>query len=283
MTWVESLRKTIDYIEDQLPAAVSVDEAAKAAHFSSAHLQKGFAVLTGMSIGEYIRRRRLTLAAEELTKGSAKVIEVAMKYGYETPESFSKAFRKQHGISPKEARNPGARLACYNPLKIHVTLKGEKAMKYRIEERESFTAVGIHKEFSVVNNSHSNEIPKLWGEVNENGTSDQLFRLNNGKIDGVLGICLDKGNEKIDYWVATEYNGATPEEYEEITIPASKWAVFEVHGPMPDAMQNAWEQIFSEWFPSSAYEHAGTADFEKYTQDDPFSKDLYSEVWIPVK
>ncbi|RNA68571.1 AraC family transcriptional regulator [Alteribacter keqinensis] len=283
MTLVESLKQTINIIEKALPDSVSMEEAAKTAHMSPAHLQKAFTVLTGMTVGEYIRKRRLTLAAEELTRGDRRVIDIALAFGYETPESFAKAFRRQHGIAPKEARNPGARLSCYNRLLIHVTLKGEKAMNYRIEEREEFQAVGIHREMSMVDNEQSRKIPKLWGEVNENGTSETLFKLNNGDLEGVLGVCVDKGNEMLDYWVATEFKGAVPKGFEQIKIPASKWAVFEVHGAMPDAMQKAWEQIFSEWFPSSNYEHAGTMDFEMYKKGDPMSETYYSEIWIPVK
>ncbi|MBM7097593.1 AraC family transcriptional regulator [Bacillus sp. H-16] len=283
MTLVESLKQTIDLIEKALPDSVPIEKAARTAHMSPAHLQKAFTVLTGMTVGEYIRKRRLTLAAEELTRGDRRVIDVALTYGYETPESFAKAFRRQHGIAPKEARNPGARLSCYNRLLIHVTLRGEKAMKYRIEEREGFQAIGIHREMSMVDNEQSREIPKLWGEVNENGTSATLFNLNNGDLEGVLGVCVGKGNEMLDYWVAAEFKGAVPKGFEQITIPASKWAVFEVHGSMPDAMQKAWEQIFSEWFPSSNYEHAGTMDFEMYKKGDPMCESYYSEIWIPVK
>ncbi|TMW72893.1 AraC family transcriptional regulator [Alteribacter natronophilus] len=283
MEWVASLRRTIDYIEECLPEPVSVDQAAKAAHVSPAHLQRAFSVLTGISLGEYIRRRRLTLAAEELSRGKAKILDTALRYGYETPESFAKAFRRQHGITPKEARKPGAEFACYNRLVIQVTLKGEKPMKYRMVERESFNVAGIKKRMTLENNAQQTEIPKLWGKVNADGTSEQLFRLNQGQIDGVLGVCIDQGNQEMDYWVATEYEGALPEQFDQLTIPASTWAVFEVHGPMPDAMQKAWEQIMSEWFPSSSYEHAGTPDFEKYTDEDPACPDLYSEIWIPVK
>ncbi|WP_026688930.1 AraC family transcriptional regulator [Alteribacter aurantiacus] len=282
MTLVESLKRTIDIIEESLPKSVSIEEAAQVAHMSPAHLQKAFTVLTGMTVGEYARKRRLTLAAEELTRGETKIIDIALTYGYETPESFAKAFRKQHGMTPKEARIPGARLSCYNRLLIHVTLKGEKAMRYRIEEREEFQAIGIHRRMTMVNNEQSREIPKLWGEVNENGTSEKLFNLNNGNIKGLLGLCIDNGDQTLDYWVATDYIGSVPDGFYSITVPSSKWAVFEVVGAMPHAMQQAWEQIFSEWFPSSHYEQAGTIDFELYKEGDPMSEDYYSEVWIPV-
>jgi AraC family transcriptional regulator len=160
-------------------------------------------------------------------------------------------------------------------------------MKYKIVERDSFQAVGIKREFSLVNGENLVGIPKLWNEVNEDGTVDLLLKLNNGQIKGVLGVCVTnsgtQSKQVMDYWVATEYDGDTPDGLLKFEVPASKWAIFEVHGPMPDAMQKAWNQIFSEWFPSSGYEHAGTPALEVYTDEDPFSPDFYSEIWIPVK
>ncbi|EZP78266.1 transcription activator effector binding protein [Parageobacillus genomosp. 1] len=158
-------------------------------------------------------------------------------------------------------------------------------MKYRVVERDSFQVVGIKREFSLVNGENLVGIPKLWDEVNEDGTVDLLWKLNNGQIKGVLGVCVansDTQKQVMDYWVATEYDGDTPDGLLKLEVPASKWAVFEVHGPMPEAMQKAWKQIFSEWLPSSGYEHAGTPALEVYTDEDPSSPDFYSEIWIPV-
>jgi AraC family transcriptional regulator len=160
-------------------------------------------------------------------------------------------------------------------------------MKYKVIERDSFQVVGIKREFSLVNGENLVGIPKLWDEVNEDGTVDLLLKLNNGQIKGVLGVCVTnsgtQSKQVMDYWVATEYDGDTPDGLLKLEVPASKWAVFEVHGPMPDAMQKAWNQIFSEWLPSSGYEHAGTPALEVYTDEDPLSPDFYSEIWIPVK
>jgi AraC family transcriptional regulator len=165
--------------------------------------------------------------------------------------------------------------------------EGAEPMKYKVVERDGFQVVGIKREFSLVNGENLLGIPKLWDEVNENGTVDLLFKLNNGRIKGVLGVCVTnkdtQSKQVMDYWVATEYDGDTPDGLLKLEVPASKWAVFEVHGPMPDAMQKAWKQIFSEWLPSSGYEHAGTPALEVYTAKNSFSPDFYSEIWIPVK
>ncbi|MGM9986436.1 MAG: effector binding domain-containing protein [Bacillaceae bacterium] len=287
MGWVESIQKAINYMEEHLLDDISMNEVAKQANASVFHFQRTFTILTEMSIGEYVRKRRLTLAAQELVNTDCKIIDLAYKYGYETPEAFSKAFRRQHGVKPSEARKNIGKLKSYNRLMIQVSLKGVEPMKYRIVEREAFQVVGIKREFSLVDDGNIKGIPVFWDEVNGNGTDDLLFQLNNGEIKGVLGVCVDKRvverEQKIDYWIAAEYKGDTPEGLVKLEIPAAKWGIFEVHGAMPDAMPKAWKQIYSEWFPSNNYEHGDGPELEVYSEEDPSNSDLYSEIWIPLK
>lgn len=286
MTWVKSLQAAIDYMEDHLLDDLSMESIAQQANFSAFHFQSTFAILTDISVGEYLRRRRLTLAAHELMRLNTKVIDLAYKYGYETPEAFSKAFRRQHGVTPTEARKYTRKLKSYNRLVVQVNLKGAEPMQYKIVEREGFQVVGVKREFSLLNEENIKGIPKMWDDVHEDGTNDLLFKLNNGQVKGVLGVCVDKSDTKskhIDYWIAAAHNGATPDGLSRLRIPASKWAMFEVHGPMPDVMPKVWKKIFSEWFPSSGYELAGTPELEVYTDGDTSGSDYYSEIWIPVK
>ena len=286
MGWVESLQNAIDYMENHLLDDISIESIAKQANVSEFHFQRIFSVLTDITVGEYLRRRRLTLAAQELSTTESKIIDLALKYGYDTPESFSKAFRRQHGITPSQARNYTGKLKSYNRLTIQVNLKGAEPMNYKIVEKESFKVVGVKREFSCENGENLAGIPKMWDDVHVDGTNDLLFDLNNGQIKGVLGVCVDKrntGSSLMDYWIGTDHKGETPEGLLELEIPASKWGVFEVHGAMPEAMQNTWKQIISEWFPSSHYQHAGTPDLEVYSSGNPSSPDYYSEIWIPLK
>lgn len=286
MAWVESLQKAINHMEEHLLEDITIEDIALQANASTFHFQRTFAILTDISVSEYLRRRRLTLAADELLRTDEKIIDLAYKYSYDTPEAFTKAFRRQHGVTPTDARKGIGKLQSYNRLIIQVNLKGAEPMKYSIVEKEAFQIVGIKREFSCVNGENLSGMPKLWDEVNANGTSELLGNLNNGPVKGVLGVCIDNSKVKenqIEYWVAAAHEGDVPEGLSNHEIPASKWAVFEVHGPMPDAMQKAWKQIFSEWFPSSGFKHAGTAELEVYTDEDPSSPDLYSEIWIPVK
>ena len=285
MGWVESLQQAIDYLEEHLLDDLSMKEIAKQAHVSEFQFQRIFTILTGITIGAYIRCRRLTLAAQELSNTNSRIIDIALKYGYDTPEAFSKAFRRQHDLTPSQARNNSGNLKSYNRLTIQVTLKGAEPMKYKIIERESFQVVGIKREISCENGENLTEIPKMWTDVHQDGTNDLLFKLNNGDINGVLGVCVDKRSTQkqlMDYWIATEHIGNTPEGLLNLKLPASKWAVFEVHGAMPDAIQKVWKQIYTEWFPSSHYKHAGTPDLEVYSAGDPWSADYYSEIWIPL-
>lgn len=285
MAWIEALQRAIDYMEAHLLEDITMEEIARQANSSPFHFQRTFAILTDISVGEYLRRRRLTLAAGELCSSDVKIIDLALKYGYDTPEAFTKAFRRQHGIAPSEARKYTGKLKSYSSLGIQVSLKGAEPMQYKLVEKESFNVIGIKESFSYGNGENLEGIPKLWDKVNQDGTCDFLFGKNNGAVKGVLGVCVDrsKSEKMMDYWVAAAHEGETPEGYLKMEIPASKWAIFEVHGAMPDAMQKVWKQIYTEWFPASGYEHAGLPELEIYTAGNAADPDYYSEVWIPIK
>lgn len=287
MSWIESIQKAIIYIEEHLLDDITMEQIAREVNSSVFHFQRTFSILTDMSIADYIRRRRLTLAAQELINTEQKVIDLAYKYGYDSPEAFTKAFRKQHNVTPSEARKKQGQLQSYNRLVIQVSLKGAEPMKYKILEKEKFQVVGVKRTYNCQNGENLQGIPQFWNEMNSKNFDHQLIQLNNGSIKGVLGVCApntDQGQSGfIDYWIATDHVGDVEENLSALEVPASKWVVFEVHGPMPDAMQNTWKQIYSEWFPSNPYEPNGTAELEVYSDEDPFSPDLYSEIWIPIK
>ncbi|MCL1698150.1 AraC family transcriptional regulator [Lysinibacillus sp. BPa_S21] len=287
MSWIESIQKAIIYIEEHLLDDITMEQIAREVNSSVFHFQRTFSILTDMSIADYIRRRRLTLAAQELINTEQKVIDLAYKYGYDSPEAFTKAFRKQHNVTPSEARKKQGQLQSYNRLVIQVRLKGAEPMKYKIVEKEKFQVVGVKRTYNCQNGENLQGIPQFWNEMNSKNFDHQLIQLNNGSIKGVLGVCVpntDQGQSGfIDYWIATDHVGDVEENLWALEVPASKWVVFEVHGPMPDAMQNTWKQIYSEWFPSNPYEPNGTAELEVYSDEDPFSPDLYSEIWIPIK
>jgi len=287
LSWIESIQKAINYIEEHLLDDITMEQIAREVNSSVFHFQRTFSILTDMSIADYIRRRRLTLAAQELINTEQKVIDLAYKYGYDSPEAFTKAFRKQHQLTPSEARKKQGQLQSYNRLVIQVSLKGAEPMKYKIVEKEKFQVVGVKRTYNSQNGENLQGIPYFWNEMNSKNFDNQLIQLNNGSIKGVLGVCVPNTSQGengfIDYWIATDHVGEVGENLLAMEVPASKWVIFEVHGPMPDAMQNTLKQIYSEWFPSNPYKPAGTAELEVYPDEDAYSPDSYSEIWIPIQ
>lgn len=284
MEGLQRMLDSIDYIERNLDNHLLIEDIASIARMSKFHFQRMFNMLTGYTVSEYIRNRRITLAAQELIHSNCKVIDVALKYGYESPESFTKAFRKIQGISPSEAKKNSQFLKAYPKLSFQIQLKGDVEMDYKIVEKGAFNVLGKSIRTTTIGGENNRKIAAFWVESNQNGLVAELAK-NCGPL-GVIGVCMDfdKQQENLTYLIGVEKNiEEFPSEWEEIQIPSATWAVFPVHGAMPDAMPKVWERIFSEWFPSTGYEHAGGPEMEVYPSDaDPSSEDYYSEVWIPI-
>ena len=292
MDWITSMQRAIEYIEDNITEEIDYSDIAKTAYISSFHFQRAFSILCNYTVGEYIRNRRLSLAGAELSMFDTKVIDIALKYGYETPESFTKAFSRFHGITPKAAREPGANLKSFSRLSIKLIMEGGDVMDYRIEKKPSFMAVGKVKEFSTEMNSNKKEIPMFWTDCYKDGTIDELITISGQTQkpitgNGLIGWCSSKNcpqEVNFEYAIGTETNADYNNcELTRITIPAYTWAIFKCVGTMPNAIQNMWTRIYSEFFPQSEYKVIEDIDFEYYPEGDN-SKDSYiSEIWIPVE
>lgn len=283
MNWIADMNNALDYIEQNLEKDIASDEVAKASHMSKFHFLRIFKILTGYTIGDYIRERRLSLAAKDVVSSKLKIIDIAYKYGYETPEAFTKAFKRLHGISPSEARKNRKNLKAIPPLSFQITVKGEERMNYKIEVKESFKVVGITRRFNSKNGDNFRGIPKFWDEVCKSGQYAILER-NQGKL-GVMGVCSNFNMETQDFDYSIAVEGDKLEgigNYSVIQVPKLSFAVFESIGPMPDALQEVTRRIFSEWFPATKYEHADGPEFEVYLPGDVQAEDYRSEVWIPV-
>lgn len=278
--WLDGFQDAIGYIEDNLEGGIEMSEAARRALVSEFYFQRIFGALCGMSVGEYVRLRRLSLAAQELSRGELRVIDAAVKYGYDSPDSFSRAFARFHGISPSAAKEQGARLKSLAPIRLKLTLEGGSIMEYRIEKKEQFTVVGVSRRFST-ETSYS-EIPKFWDEHYAAGGGERVM--------GKFGICLDSkdvnnGAAEFEYLIADEYDPCRPLPEGCITrvIPAGTWAVFPCRGALPEALQSVNTRIWSEWLPNCReYELAGNYNIEMYTPPAEKPEDTYSEIWIPV-
>ncbi|MDF2542916.1 MAG: hypothetical protein K0S47_2634 [Herbinix sp.] len=277
MEWLQSLNRAIDYMEENLTENITCDDVAEHICLSSFHFQRTFSMLTGLSVGEYIRNRRLSLAGHELLTGNEKVIDIAFKYGYETPESFSKAFSRFHGVTPHEAKKQGTILKSFNRLMLKIILEGGNSMDYRIVKKDAFQVVTKTKYFT--EESSASEVPKFWGEYYQAGLDD--------KVCGMMGICAQakKNAKEWKYGIGCEkkFVEEVPEEFEILEIPSYTWAIFTCVGAMPLAIQNMWKRVYGEWLPASNYELISDYDIEFYTEGDNSKDDYISEIWIPVK
>lgn len=283
MEWLDSMNEAVEYLETNITEKLDIEKVAKIALSSTFHFQRMYHMITGVTIAEYVRRRRLTLAAQDILTGE-KIIDVAYKYGYETPEAFTKAFGKMHGISPSAAREPGANLKAYPKLSFHISIKGDKDMNYKIVDKESFTVVGKQRRITMVDEENFKLVPKFWKECMNDGSYEWISS-KAGKL-GVLGICKDFGKYKdeFNYMIGVEeFKGSFPKEYVTATIPAATWAVFESVGALPEASHDLTRRIFSEWMPSTGYQHACAPELEVYTEGDMSSPDYRCEIWIPIK
>ncbi|MDE1361757.1 Regulatory protein SoxS [Bacillus paralicheniformis] len=284
MDILNRLAESIDYIEKHLDQPLKHEEIAQIAYCSKFHYQRMFYMLTGVTLADYIRKRRLTVAAQELAASHIKVVDAAFKYGYNTPESFSKAFSRLHGISPSQAREKGRTLRAFPRLSFHIQIKGVEDMNYKIVEKEPFQVIGKALEVTVKDDQNKKDIPAFWNELNHNGFTDSL-KPDIGPL-GFLGVCMDF-NDQADtfhYVIGVEKTSAdTPAGCVEKPIPAATWAVFEAVGPVNSAVQATWERIFSEWFPATGYELANAPQFESYPKDgNIMAQDHITEIWVPV-
>lgn len=274
--WNEGIANAIAYIEENLTEDIDLNKIAEKAYVSSFYFQKIFNVLCGFTIGEYIRNRRLTLAAQELCSSHIKVMDAALKYGYDSPDSFARAFTKFHGISPSAAKEQGSKLNSFAPLKIKLTLEGGTMLEYKIVEKPQFTVVGKSRRFNT--ETSYDEIPKFWNEHMKSGESKIVC--------GMYGICMDNDGKNFDYLIADNYTpwNEIPEGYETKVIPAYTWAIFPCHGALPKALQDVNTKIWSEWMPScKAYKLAGSCNIEMYTPPHENPDEDYNEIWIPVE
>lgn len=252
--WIEGIIASMDYIEAHLTDPLETETLALVSGISPFYYQRIFGALCGMTIGEYIRSRRMTLAAQELSSTDAKVIDVALKFGYDSPDSFAKAFSRFHGVSPSRAREPGTSLNSLAPLHIKVSLEGGSMLNYRIVEKAPFTVVGVKRPFN--SDTSYQEIPKFWDEW--------LAQGQNRPIMGTFGVCIDMNGKDFDYWIADLYFPweEIPAGCETRLIPGSLWAEFPC---TLKTLQSVNTQIWSEWLPAlKGYTVAGDYSLEVY-------------------
>jgi AraC family transcriptional regulator len=287
MDSLKNMNGAIKFIEENLTNEIDFKEVARLAYCSEYHFKRMFSFLAGISLSEYIRRRRLTLAAFELKNNNIKVIDIAIKYGYSSPDSFARAFQHLHGITPSEARSNGHSLKAYPPMSFQLSIKGGSEMNYRIEEKEAFHIIGIKKRVPIIFNGVNPEIASMWKSLDEK-TINELKNLSNVEPLGLLsasanfseGRLEEKG--ELDHYIGAATTRECPDNLTMLNVDASTWAVFEAVGPFPETLQNVWGRIYSEWFPSSNYEQREGPEILWNENKDITSPTFRSEIWIPV-
>ena len=271
----KDIQYALAYIEANLTRDLEVRDIAKQAYLSPFYFQRIFGALCGISVGEYIRSRRLSLAGEELPSSDAKVIDVAAKYGYESPDSFNRAFQRFHGISPSAAKKAGARLISFAPVKIKQTVEGVHMMEYSIVEKPQFTVMGVSRKFHPETSYQL--IPEYWTE---------MFSQPDFPLMGVYGICIDDNGAdgEFDYWIADNYIPwqEIPAGCKSMVIPGGTWAVFPCK---MKTLQDTNTRMWQEWLPSCReYRLSGSYNLEVYGA--PCKEDqseTHVELWLPVE
>ncbi len=268
MNWIDGLQRALAYIEAHLADNLQTEDVAREACVSPFHFQRLFGAVCGVTLGEYIRLRRLTMAGEELSRGHAKVIDVAIKYGYDSPDSFARAFSRFHGIAPSAAREPGAALNAFSPLHITLTTEGGHTMEYRIVEKQAFTVVGKGRMFN--SETSYQQVPLFWQEY-LNGEDKPVC--------GMFGVCLDENSKDFKYLIADLYQPwqEIPAGCETAFFSAGTWAVF------PCTMQTLQEtntRMWKEWLPAcKEYKLGGNYNLELYAPPEQ----NYAELWLPLE
>lgn len=287
MDFLNRMNAALDYIESNLDGEIDYEKAASLACCSIFYFRRMFSFIADIPLSEYIRRRRMTLAALELKRSDVRIIDLAVKYGYESADSFSRAFQELHGMKPSFARNAEVTLKAYPRITFHIMIKGDAEMNYRVEKKEAFRIVGITQHYQGPEDDPG-VVPKFWNELHAKGTFKEILSLWNGCAPkGVHGFIKILGEEKVDYTIACISDKEPPEGMSSQLIPESTWAIFEIDGSVATAMADAYKRIFSEWLPTSGYRIAEEMNIECFPYDEQFNfnrqaPDYKFELWMPV-
>jgi AraC family transcriptional regulator len=282
MEWLERLNSAVNYIEEHLTDKVDIDKLSQIACCSPFHFQRMFSYLAEVPLSEYIRRRKMTRAAFDLQNSNEKVIDIALKYGYDSPTAFNRAFQGVHGIAPSIARQNGIALKAFMPICFQISIKGEMEMNYRIEKKEAFKIVGVKEHYAINVEENFANVPVFWQRTVQSGIIPQICSYMDREPIGVLGVSTCMNGTDFDYYIAVATNKETPAELVEYTVPECTWAIFECIGAMPTALQNLQKRIVSEWLPTSGYEYANAPDIEVYFEGNQQADDYRCEAWLPI-
>ena len=281
MDWIERLNKAIIFMEEHITEEIDYEQVAQIACCSSYHFQRMFAYLANVTLAEYIRRRRMSLAVTDLQNGSEKIIDVATKYGYASPTAFNRAFQSVHGIAPSLIKENGVPLKSFPPINFKITIKGADEMNFRIEKKDSFRVIGVSQPLDKDMEKNFEVVPQMWQAAGMNGTLQKLSAMIDSQPAGILGVSACNNLEEWRYFIAVASTQETDNTLEEYIVPSFTWAIFSGEGECPRAIQELEQRIITEWLPSSGYEYDNGPDIEVYLTPD--MQNAKFEVWIPIK
>ncbi|RQV96422.1 AraC family transcriptional regulator [bacterium] len=282
MEWIDRLNQSLDFLEANLDNKINYDEAARIACCSTFHYQRMFSYIANVPLAEYIRRRKMTLAAVDLQSGNGKIIDIALKYGYDSPTAFNRAFQMIHGISPRAARASGVSLKAFPRITFNITIKGDVEMNYKIEKKDAFRIVGVKEHYELNLEENLAQVPLFWQRTIQNGTVPLLISMMNMEPKGILGVSTCMNGRDFDYYIAVATDTAAPQGMFAYEVPQCTWAIFECTGALPHAIQQLQKRIVSEWLPSSGFEYADAPDIEVYFEGDQQADDYQCQVWLPI-
>lgn len=278
MEWIDRFNEAIDYMEQHLTDEIDYMRLGEIACCSSYHFQRMFTYLAGQPLSEYIRKRKMSLAAVDLQGGDEKVIDVAAKYGYHSPTAFNRAFQSVHGIAPSAVRDEGVSIKSFPPVKLTVVVKGAEELNYRIETKPAFRIAGVSVPLAPDIEDNFQAVPMKWGEVSMDGTLERLAGMIALPPVGILGVSVCNDIEPWRYYIAVATDGDAAG-FETYTVPAATWAVFPGSGTNV-SLQELERRVVTEWLPTSGYEYGSAPDVEVYLNPDP--ENAQYELWIPV-
>ncbi|MER7488301.1 AraC family transcriptional regulator [Streptomyces sp. NPDC126497] len=283
---LERLNQALEHIEGRLDRQIDATGLARVAATSEYHLRRMFSALAGMPLSEYVRRRRLTVAGAEVLAGRETLLEIAVRYGYGSGEAFARAFRAVHGIGPGEARRTGAALVSQPRLSFRLTVEGNSSMRYRVVERADFRVVGLKARVPLVHSGPNRAIVDFVRGIDPR-TRERLEKLSDQEPRGTVAVCDDldpsraEGTE-LDYYHGVITTAAAPEGTTELAVPAGTWAVFTTSGPAPQAIQELWRDVFTQWFPSNPYRGRPGPEILRTTLSAD-GTEADAELWLPVE
>lgn len=281
---MNELAAVINYIESHLTEEIKMKELEQLAQLSEYNLQKIFSILSGISLGDYIRKRRLSMSLYDLRETEEKILDIAIKYGYSSSESYSRAFQQYFNLSPSKARKGQQELILFPKLSIRVQIKGGIQMNYSIEKQEELCITGIREAYPDLVTGQA-KIPQFWDNINESELFEKIIKEKSSHSPNtILGICLPREGEAYDYFIGVYSDNPTQSEtLETIYLPASDWAIFKAVGKVPQAIRETYQDIYESFFPSTSYTPKKAPDFESYPLDlDPMSDEHVTEIWIPI-